>query len=67
MVAGWIPRPGHPDDARVLEIARSGHGPRSTGHVCQEPLHASLAKGWCKTDVLNLAYGGPEFRWKVLG
>ena len=26
-----------------------------------------LAKGWCKTDVLNLAYGGPEFRWKVLG
>ena len=26
-----------------------------------------LAKGWCKTHVLNLAYGGREFRWKVLG
>src|SRR6516225_523745 len=47
---------------------RPGLGP----HWCElrsRPAgsRADLAKGWCKTHVLNLAYGGPEFRWKVLG
>jgi single-stranded DNA-binding protein len=37
------------------------------GYIRRTEWHRLLAKGWCKTLVLNLAYGGPEFRWKVLG
>ena len=67
--ASAVDRYFHPDVEYMVNGTRSPD-PAGVLPPISAECHSALpwlAKGWCKTHVLNLAYGGPEFSWKVLG